>query len=221
MQLHREAWTACTDQCSQNCSSGFYPTFTEETSARPHKQRKENTVGKGGEEKTYVDHGWRDISLRLPLRVQTLHDFAAPIRTLRARTELELAPAIQSRRALFDVLEWLLAGAHNASRAHPVLRCLELQNLAARIDGLATECAELWCILGDDLVSQQVPFQNIANVVRPYVNLDTKQGTEAAYKGWSLKPPSVVGIPSVNWLTTNSSSSTSSRCFDSPDHIRL
>jgi hypothetical protein len=38
------------------------------------------------------------------------------------------------------------------------------------------------------------------------------------YNGWSLNPPIVVGIPSVNWFTTSSSSSMSSRCFSDPDH---
>jgi hypothetical protein len=156
MQLQLEASKACTDRCSQSYSLEFYPAFTEDI----RKRRKEIPMGNA---KTHVDHRRRDIYLCLHLRIQTLHDLAAPIRTLRARTELELAPAIQSRRALLDVLERLLAGTHDASRAHPILRCLEVQNVAARIDGFATERAEFGCILGEDLVSQQVPFQNIAN----------------------------------------------------------
>ena len=44
MQLRREALTACTDRCSQSCSSESYPAFTEDTSTHT---RKENSVWKG------------------------------------------------------------------------------------------------------------------------------------------------------------------------------
>ena len=54
-----------------------------------------------------------------------LYGFAVPVRTRRTRTGLELAPVIESRRALFDVLRWLLASVHNAPRAHPALPCLD------------------------------------------------------------------------------------------------
>src|SRR6266851_834463 len=102
---------------------------------------------------------------------------------------------------------------------HPVFRCFELQNLASRIDRLAAELAEFVCILRDDLVSEQVTLQHITGC-------RLSQGVEErsernTHKGWSLKPPIVVGIPSVNWFTTSSSSSTSSRCFSDPDHMRL
>jgi hypothetical protein len=75
-----------------------------------------------------------------------LHGIAAAIRTLCVHSYLELAPAIQGRRALLDVLERLLACTHNASMAHPILRRFELQNLAPRIDRLAAELAEFDCI---------------------------------------------------------------------------
>ena len=148
MQLQQEALKACRDRYFQSCSSEFYPAFAEDTSTHT---RKETPFGKV---KTHVDHRLRDIYLCLQFRIQTLHDFAASIRTLRVRTDLELAPAIQSCRALFDVFEWLFAGTHDASRAHPVFRCLEVQNMAARIDRFAAERAEFGCILSDDLVSQ-------------------------------------------------------------------
>jgi hypothetical protein len=35
--------------------------------------------------------------------------------------------------------------------------------MAARIDGFATERAEFGCIFGDDLVSQYVPLQYVAD----------------------------------------------------------
>jgi hypothetical protein len=48
--------------------------------------------------------------------------------------------------------------------AYPVLRCFELQNLAARIDWLAAELAEFVRVLRDDLVSKQVTLQHIAGL---------------------------------------------------------
>jgi hypothetical protein len=74
---------------------------------------------------------------------------------------LKLAPAVNCRRALFDVLERLLALPNNASMAHPVLRCLEMQNLAARIDRLPAELAEFVRVLRDNLVPKQVTLQYI------------------------------------------------------------
>ena len=75
-----------------------------------------------------------------------LFGFVVLIRTLRAGTGLELAPGIQSRRALFEAFEWLLAVALCTPRAHPVHPCLKLQNFAEKIDGHAMERAEFWCV---------------------------------------------------------------------------
>ena len=105
--------------------------------------------------RTYIDNWRRDVRLSLFLRVYALHDSAA-IRAFCFRTYLKFTPAINCRRALLDVLERLLALAYNASMAYPVLRCFELQNLAARIDWLAAELAELVRVLRDNLVSKQV-----------------------------------------------------------------
>jgi hypothetical protein len=93
-----------------------------------------------------------------------LRGSAAAIRAFRFRTYLKLTPAINRCRTLFDVLERLLALAHNASMAHPVLGCLEVQNLAARIDRLAPELAEFVRILRDNLVPKQVALQHITGI---------------------------------------------------------
>ena len=114
--------------------------------------------------RTYIDNWRRYVRLCLFLRVHALHDSAATIRTFRFRTYLKFAPAVNCRRALLGVLERLFALAHNPSMAYPVLRCFELQNLAARIDWLAAELAEFVRIPRDNLVSKQVTLQHITGL---------------------------------------------------------
>jgi len=74
---------------------------------------------------------------------------------------LKFTPAVNRRRTLLDVFERLFALTHNPSVAYPILRCLELQNLAARINWLAAELAEFVRVLRDNLVSKQVALQHI------------------------------------------------------------
>ena len=76
------------------------------------------------------------------------------MRTRHAHMGLDLALVIQSRRALFDMLRWLISNLHNAPRVHPILPCLDLLDFPERIDSLARERAEFWCLLQDDQVLQ-------------------------------------------------------------------